>query len=165
MVLKIENKIKDSAALKILFTIAFAAAYIVSEPTLSSTYFLYFTYRMQTLVIYANYAVLALVYLLTVLGYRHAAAIYCRLHRIPCCDADEPGDGQHGQMVRFLLLFPDPAADRFPFLLQRRREKILSHHGINNLSDPGGPEYYLLFFPAALYRRGKRLERRILPRL
>ena len=67
MVLKIENKIKDSAALKILFTIAFAAAYIVSEPTLSSTYFLYFTYRMQTLVIYANYAVLALAYLLTVL--------------------------------------------------------------------------------------------------
>ena len=67
MVLKIENKIKDSTALKILFTIAFAAAYIVSEPTLSSTYFLYFTYRMQTLVIYANYAVLAVTYLLTVL--------------------------------------------------------------------------------------------------
>ena len=67
MVLKIENKIKDSALLKILFTIAFAGAYIVSEPTLSSTYFLYFTYRTQTLVIYANYAVLALVYLLTVL--------------------------------------------------------------------------------------------------
>lgn len=67
MVLKIENKIKDSALLKILFTIAFAGAYIVSEPTLSSTFFLYFTYRTQTLVIYANYAVLALVYLLTVL--------------------------------------------------------------------------------------------------
>ena len=67
MVLKIENKIKDSTVLKILFTIAFAGAYIVTEPTLSSTYFLYFTYRMQTLVIYANYAVLALTYLLTVL--------------------------------------------------------------------------------------------------
>ena len=67
MVLKIENKIKDSALLKILFTIAFAGAYIVTEPTLSSTYFLYFTYRMQTLVIYANYAILALAYLLTVL--------------------------------------------------------------------------------------------------
>ena len=67
MVQTIENKIKDSAALKILFTIAFAGAYIVSEPTLSSTYFLYFTYRMQTLVIYASYAVLAAAYLLTVL--------------------------------------------------------------------------------------------------
>ena len=67
MVLKTENKIKDSTVLKILFTIAFAGAYIVTEPTLSSTYFLYFTYRMQTLVIYANYAVLALIYLLTVL--------------------------------------------------------------------------------------------------
>ena len=67
MVQTIENKIKDSAALKVLFTIAFAGAYIVSEPTLSSTYFLYFTYRMQTLVIYASYAVLAAAYLLTVL--------------------------------------------------------------------------------------------------
>ena len=67
MTQKLETKIKDSRSLKMLFTVAFAAAYIVSEPTLSSTYFLYFTYRMQTLVIYANYAVLALVYLLTIL--------------------------------------------------------------------------------------------------
>jgi len=64
---KLETRIQDSLPLKILFTLAFAAAYIVSEPTLGSTYFLYFTYRIQTLVIYANYAVLVLVYLLTVL--------------------------------------------------------------------------------------------------
>ena len=67
MARKFETRIQDSLPLKILFTLAFAAAYVVSEPTLGSTYFLYFTYRMQTLVIYANYAVLALVYLLAVL--------------------------------------------------------------------------------------------------
>ena len=67
MAQKLETRIQDSLPLKILLTLAFAAAYIVSDPTLGSTYFLYFTYRMQTLVIYANYAVLVLVYLLTVL--------------------------------------------------------------------------------------------------
>ncbi len=67
MAQKLKIRIQDSRPLKILFTVVLAAAYVVSEPTLSSTYFLYFTYRMQTLVIYANYAVLTLVYLLTVL--------------------------------------------------------------------------------------------------
>ena len=67
MAQKLETRIQDSLPLKILLTLAFAAAYVVSEPTLGSTYFLHFTYRMQTLVIYANYAVLAVVYLLTVL--------------------------------------------------------------------------------------------------
>ena len=64
---KIETKMQNSRFLTVLFTITFAAAYIVTEPTLSSTYFLYCTYRMQTLVIYANYFLLGLVYLLTVL--------------------------------------------------------------------------------------------------
>ena len=69
MAQKLETRIQDSLPLKILLTLVFAAAYVVSEPTLGSTYFLYFTYRMQTLVIYANYAVLAVVYLLTVLQF------------------------------------------------------------------------------------------------
>ena len=90
MTQKLATKIKDSRSLRMLFTAAFAAAYIVSEPTLSSTYFLYFTYRMQTLVLYANYAVLAVVYLLTVL--QLAFALYCCLHRIPCRDTCEPGN-------------------------------------------------------------------------
>ena len=67
MAQKLETRIQDSLPLKILLTLAFAAAYVVSEPTLGSTYFLYFTYRMQTLVIYANYAVLAVVSLLPLL--------------------------------------------------------------------------------------------------
>ena len=61
----IKTKIQDSVPLRVLFTIIFAAAYIVTDPTLSSTYFLYFTYRMQTLVILANYTLLAAVYGLT----------------------------------------------------------------------------------------------------
>ena len=67
MMEKILNPIQKSTPLKILLTLVFAGTYIITEPTLNSMYFLYFTYRMQTLVVLANYVVLATVYLLTLL--------------------------------------------------------------------------------------------------
>ena len=64
---RLENRIRNSVWLKLLFSLGFAAAYIVTEPSLSSIYFLYCTYRMQTIVLWLNYALLAGVYLLTLL--------------------------------------------------------------------------------------------------
>lgn len=64
---KIKTTIQNSIPLKLLFTFVFVGAYIVTEPTLSSMYFLYFTYRMQTLVIWANYVILVVVYMLAAL--------------------------------------------------------------------------------------------------
>ena len=64
---KIWNTIRDSTPLKLLFGLAFAVAYIVTEPTLSSTYALYCTDRMQTVVLLLNYGLLALTWLMTVL--------------------------------------------------------------------------------------------------
>ena len=64
---KLENRIRNSVWLRVLFSIAFAVAYIVTEPSLSSMYFLYFTYKMQTIVLLLNYLLLAVVYLFTLL--------------------------------------------------------------------------------------------------
>ncbi len=64
---KIWNTIQNSTLLKLLFGLAFAVAYIVTEPTLSNTYALYCTYRMQTVVILLNYGLLAMTWLIAAL--------------------------------------------------------------------------------------------------
>ncbi len=55
---------QKSKPLQILFAVVFSCLYILTEPTLNSMYFLYCTYRVQTMVIVANYAILAITYLL-----------------------------------------------------------------------------------------------------
>ena len=55
---------RKSKPLQILFAVVFSCLYILTEPTLNSMYFLYCTYRVQTMVIVANYAILAITYLL-----------------------------------------------------------------------------------------------------
>ena len=159
MTQKLETKIKDSRSLRMLFTVAFAAAYIVSEPTLSSTYFLYFTYRMQTLVLYANYAVLAVAYLLTV------------LQLISMVRAKEKPDT--GLLLPYIAVYigylaatlVNPETGSMARLFDRRWETIFSYSGVDDLSGSCNFEHHLLFLPAALYRRGKGLERGILPGL
>ena len=65
MLIKFEKQLRKSMLLKVLFGVVFAVAYIVTEPTLSSVYYLYSTYKIQTIVIIANCVLLVLVYLFT----------------------------------------------------------------------------------------------------
>ena len=64
MMEKVFNKKTDSFWLRAVLTLVFVCAYVLSEPTLNSVYFLYCTYRIQTLVVFANYAILICVYAL-----------------------------------------------------------------------------------------------------
>ena len=70
---KLREKLKNSKGFFAAFTAAFVCIYILTDPTLSSMYFLYFTYRMQTMVILFNYVILAGTYILfCVFLYRRA---------------------------------------------------------------------------------------------
>ncbi len=60
----LSERLRNSRFLLAAFTAAFVCIYILADPTLASMYFLYFTYRMQTLVILLNYGILVGTYLL-----------------------------------------------------------------------------------------------------